>query len=273
MSARIGIGLDIWANRGDALSPEALAWQTNIIANGGTITPTQLAFFDTWFFKPAVAAGNILTELDRLNIYCNLVGSEVAARTNMINLNHFVAPVNSPTFDNTGYRSNGTSSYLNLNYNPFLQGVKLTQNSANIFAVVKVTDYLSIRRMLGAFNAPTFSQILTILRNTNNLGVSVNTTSTLTNTNIVNNANVYFGGRRQNSATQEALINLNITSQNIGSTPIPNFNQFELATNSGGAPLGPYDTMSHLCSGHGSGSLNISGLQTILNNLFTAAGI
>ena len=37
------------------------------------------------------------------------------------------------TFDNNGYKSSGTS-YLNLNYNPKTQGVKLTVNSATVFS-------------------------------------------------------------------------------------------------------------------------------------------
>jgi hypothetical protein len=272
MSIRIGIGVDVWANRGDALSPEALAWQTNIIANDGTITPTQLAFFDTWFFKPAVAAGNILTELDRFNLYCGLVGSEVAARTNMIKSAHFVTPVSSPTFDNNGYRSSGTS-YLNLNYNPKTQGVKLTQNSASVFAVVKNPSFASQFRFIGAFNS-TFANQLAMVRNiAPNLYGAVNTGGGTLNTNTTTSGNVFLATRRASSANQDTIINASIVNSAQLSTDIPNLNQFELVINSNGTPFGPYDTMSHLCSGHGSGSLNISGLQTILNNLFTAAGL
>jgi hypothetical protein len=268
MSVRIGIGLDIF--RGASLTPEAQAWQTNIIANGGTITPTQLAFFDTWFFKPAISAGNILTELDRFNLYCNLVGSEIAARTNMIKSAHFVTPVNSPTFDNNGYRSVGTG-YLNLNYNPKTQGVKLTLNSATIFAVVKNPSFTTTRRVIGAFNSD-FTQILAVTINASNLGGATNTSGTTLNTNTTT-GNVFLAARRKNSTTQDTIINGSIVNANQASTDIPNLNQFELVNNYNGSPLAPFDDISHLCSGHGSGNLNISGLQTILNNLFTAAGL
>jgi hypothetical protein len=272
MSIRIGIGVDVWANRGDALSPEALAWQTNIIANGGTITPSQLTFFDTWFFKPAILAGNILTELDRFNLYCGLVGSEIAARTNMINSNHFVTPVSSPTFDNNGYKSSGTS-YLNLNYNPKTQGVKLTVNSATVFAVVKNPSFATQVRFMGAFNS-TFANQLAMVRNVApNLYGAVNTGGGVLNTNTTTSGNVFLAGRRTNSITQDTIINASIVNSAQLSTDIPNLNQFELVINSNGSPLGPYDTLSHLCSGHGSATLNITALQTILTNLFTAAGI
>jgi hypothetical protein len=272
----LGLGLGI-SKSGviirDSLSPEALAWRTNIIANEGTITPTQLAFFDTWFFKPALTAGNILTELDRLNIYCNLVGSEVAARTNMINLNHFVTPVNSPTFDINGYRSNGTTSYLNLNYNPKTQGVKLTVNSASVFAVVKNPSFASQFRFIGAFNSTFVNQLAMVRNVVPNLYGAVNTGGGTLNTNTTTSGNVFLATRRASSANQDTIINASIVNSAQLSTDIPNLNQFELAVNSNGSPIGAYDTMSHLCSGHGSGNLNISGLQTILNNLFTAAGI
>jgi hypothetical protein len=271
MSVRIGIGVDMWANRGVALSPEALAWQTNIIANGGTITPTQLAFFDTWFFKPALAAGNILTELDRFNLYCGLVGSEIAARTNMIKSAHFITPVSSPTFDNNGYRSSGTS-YLNLNYNPKTQGVKLTVNSTSVFAVVKNPSFASQFRFMGAFNSTFVNQLAMVRNVAPNLYGAVNTGGGVLNTNTTT-GNVFLAGRRTNDANQDTIINASIVNGAQLSTDIPNLNQFELAVNSNGSPLGAYDTMSHLCSGHGSGNLNISGLQTILNNLFTALGI
>ena len=270
MSVRIGIGVDMWANRGVALSPEALAWQTNIIANGGTITPTQLAFFDTWFFKPAIAAGNILTELDRFNLYCGLVGSEIAARTNMIKSAHFITPVSSPTFDANGYRSSGTS-YLNLNYNPKTQGVKLTVNSTTVFAVVKNPLFTATKRVIGAFDS-SFTNILAITINNGNLGVAMNTSGTSFNTNTTT-GNVFLAGRRRTSTTQDTIINSSIVNTAQISTDIPNLSQFELVNNYNGSPLAPFDDISHLCSGHGSGNLNISGLQTILNNLFTALGI
>lgn len=255
----------------NSLTPEAQSWQANIIANGGTITPTQLAFFDTWFFKPAISAGNILTELDRFNLYCGLVGSEIAARTNMIKSAHFITPVSSPTFDNNGYKSSGTS-YLNLNYNPKTQGVKLTVNSATIFAVVKNPSFTTTRRVIGAFNSGAFDKQLVINRNLNNTQAAVNTGGSVFNTNIAT-GNVFIGGRRQNALNQDTIINASIVNAAQASTDIPDFNQFELVANFNGSPLAPFDDMSHLCSGHGSGNLNISGLQTILTNLFTAAGL
>jgi hypothetical protein len=259
--------------RGKGLSAEAKAWRDNIIANGGTITPAQLAFFETWFFKPAILAGNILTELDRLNIYCNLVGSEIAARTNMIKAAHFVTPVSSPTFDNNGYRSSGTS-YLNLNYIASSQAVKLTQNNVNFGCVVKTPSYASLTRMLGALGSTGVRTSMDRLTSPA-LSVIVNSLATnIINTNTVSVGNVFFEGKRENSLQSNPIINgVGAINNQLSAPTLTNATAFELTVNNNGSPFGFYDTSSHLCSWHGSGALNNTGLRLILNNLFTAAGI
>ena len=121
-----GYGYGLPFVKGSKNSVEALAWKARIEANGGTISQALLDIFDTNLITPLVANGT-WAELDRLNIYCGLVGFEIAARTNLIKTAHYVTPVSSPTFDQFGYKTSGTS-YLNLNYNPSTQGVKLVQN-------------------------------------------------------------------------------------------------------------------------------------------------
>jgi hypothetical protein len=256
------------------LSPEALAWRNNIVNNGGTITDSQLTFMDTWFFKPAIAAGNILTELDRLNIYCNLVGSEIAARTNMINSNHFVSPVNSPIFDINGYRSNGTSSYLNLNYNPFSQGVKYTQNSGIVMFGVLNPQFNATRNSIGCENSGT--SISKIRRGSGFLASWINRASAATasifNTGAIS-GKVSIGGIRKTSNTEFNIINgIEYAGTTLSSVSPPNLSCFELSWNTDGSVNG-FDTETHLYSLHGSAALNVSALQTILNNLYTAAGI
>jgi hypothetical protein len=252
-------------------SKYAINWRSSIITNGGTIPNPTLRIFDDFFFKPAMLNGNILDQLDRLNIYCGLNGYPIAARTNMINNGcGFVTPVNSPTFDNLGYKSVGTG-YLNLNYNPKTQGVKFLINSATFFAVVKNPLFTGTKRMLGAFNS-TFINQLAMVRNLNNLSTSVNTGGGILNTNTTT-GNVFLAGRRTNSTRQDTIINSNIVNAAQISTDIPDLNQFELVVNSNGTPLGPFDDMYHFCSGHGSGNLDITALRTILNNLFARLGV
>ena len=269
MSVRIGIGVDMWSARG-GLSPEALAWETNIIANGGTIPAATLAIFDQYFFIPATANGNILNQLDRLNIYCGLVGYEIAARTNLIKSAHYVTPVSSPTFDNNGYKSSGTS-YLNLNYNPSTQGVKMTSTSIFQFFMKKAPAFATFKRSIGSFGASNTS--IDISTGLNESYIRSNY-DTLINTNVVTIGYVMLAGRRDGT-TRESIINSNVISGTpaLGASLI-NANMFELTSNdSAGSPIGSYDNEYHLCSGHGSSACDYADLITILDNLFTALGI
>ena len=256
---------------GSGLSAEALAWEESIIANGGTIPEATLKIFDDNFFKPAVANGSILTELDRLNIYCGLAGFEIAARTNTINSAHFVTPVSSPIFDNNGYRSGGTG-YLDLNYTPITEAVKLTQTSASIFAVVKTPSFVGNTRTIGCGQA-SFVNLLAMTRTaTPDLNASLNGGGAITNTNTTSLGNVFFAGQR-NETSIKSIINANESSGTSTSAGLANVSAFELSININGSPITSFDTNSHLCSGHGSGSLDIQGLRVILNNLFTALGL
>ena len=265
----LGLGLTMGGNiLGVGLSAESLAWEARIIANGGTIPSATLQIFDTHFFKPAIANGNILTELDRLNIYCGLNGYEIAARTNIIKSAHFVTPVSSPTFDNNGYRSAGTG-YLNLNYTASTQAVKYTLNSNTLFAIVKEPLYAGTRRMIGNTNAGFRTDLV---RESDQL-TAFNMNPSRANTNIVTTGNVLLATRRTNSANFDAIINANVSNGAGVSVAINNFTMFELTTNGSGTPDGNYEDKSHLTSGCGSGSLDLTNLRIILNNLYTALGV
>jgi hypothetical protein len=266
----IGFNSNFYTNKSD-FSVEALQWKTNIINNGGTISDALLTIFDNNFFKPAKANGNILNQLDRLNIYCGLVGFEIAARTNMINANHFVTPVSSPTFDQFGYKSSGTS-YLNLNYIPSTQAVKLTQTNASIFVVVKEPLYVGNTRIIGCGQA-SFVNLLALTRTaTPDLNASVNGGGSMTNSNTTSIGNVFFAGQR-NGTNLKSIINGNENTGTSISLGLPNLSAFELSININGSPITSFDTYSHLSSGHGSASLDLQGLRIILNNLFTALGV
>jgi hypothetical protein len=260
-------------NNSAGFSAAALLWKTNIIANGGTIPDATLKIFDTNFFIPATANGNILNQLDRLNIYCGLNGFQIAARTNIISSSFFVSPVSSPTFDNNGYKSSGTS-YLNLNYIQSTQAVKLTQNSAAIGCVVKTPSYAALTRMIGATGstgrALSLGRLTTpalfLVSNTNAVNVD--------NTNTVTIGNVFFEGIRTNSTQANPIINgVSALQLQNSSAALPDVSAFELTINNNGTPLSGYDTNYHLCSWHGSSALDNTALRTILNNLFTALGV
>jgi hypothetical protein len=255
---------------GKKFSTEALAWRTNIIANGGTIPDATLAIFDANFFKPAKANGNILSELDRLNIYCGLVGYEIAARTNVIKSAHYVTPVSSPTFDNNGYKSSGTS-YLNLNYNAKTQGIKLTLNSASMFHIVKDDGNATQRRALGSYGSA--NERLDQQRAVTTLTSNLNDVTGTINSTIPASGKVFCCVIRTASNAVKSIGNTNEASATTASIAIPDFVNFELCLNFQGIALAPFDDKYHLASGHGSGNLDYANLRIILNNLFTALGL
>jgi len=256
---------------GKKFSAEALAWRTNIIANGGTIPDATLAIFDTNFFKPAKTNGNILTELDRLNIYCGLVGYEIAARTNIIKAAHFVTPVSSPTFDNNGYKSSGTS-YLNTNYTPSTQAVKFTLDSNSTFAVVAAPSFSSTYRIYGSSAATKRNDL--VRDNTPEFVAFNNSNAVVINTNIITSGNVFLASKRINALNSDSIINTSIINGLNASIAIATDTDYELTSNGGGGtPDGNYDLNYHLASGRGSGNVDLINLRVILNNLFTALGV
>jgi hypothetical protein len=268
----IAIGVPFF--RGGGLSQDALDWQARIIANGGTIPDATLAIFDNNFFKPAKANGNILSELDRLNIYCGLNGFQIAARTNMIKSAHFVSAVSSPTFDNNGYKSAGTG-YLNLNYKLFSQGVKF-QKDNNSFGVMVQNPAFAVNflRMMGSRDAGATS-ISALIRGVLNFTTANSTNTFQNNATTTQTGYILLASSRNNSTNYKAIINTSETTINTASSGfnLNDENVFELTINGGGSPDGQYDTMYHGASFNGSGSLDIQTMRTLLLNTFTALGV
>jgi hypothetical protein len=268
MAIGIGIGLQ-YSRVVGGLSAEALAWQTRIIANGGTISAEKLAIFDQKFFKPALANGYILTEADRLNFYAGLIGYEIAARTNLIKSAHFVTPISSPIFDNNGYRSGGTG-YLNLNYIPSSQGVKFGLNNNIMFAGVLTPAFVGTKATIGCRSSGTR---LDLIRSTT-LSAYNNTPSNDNNTNVSSSGVVFLATKRTGADVTKNIINGNELAGTIASVSLPTNSCLELTnTDTGGAPAGNYDDRSHYYSGHCSSNFDHVGFQVIISGLITALGL
>jgi len=270
----LGLGLGICkVNSNGGLSTAAITWRDNIIANGGTISGEKLSIIDNYLIKPMVANPLIFNKLDRLNLYAGLSGFEIAARTNLIKSAHYVTPVSSPTFDNNGYKSSGTS-YLDLNYIQSTQAVNLTQNSASVGVVVKTPSYAALTRMIGATGSTGRATYL-VRQTTPSLLAGINTLDgAIANTNTVAVGNVFFEATRNNSTQITTLINgVSVVGSQASNATLPNVSAFELTLNNNGTPQGGYDTNPHLCSWHGAGNLDSAELRNILTNLFTALGV
>jgi hypothetical protein len=270
----IGFNSNFYTNKSD-FSPEALTWKANIINNGGTISDALLTIFDNNFFKPAKANGNILTELDRFNFYAGLVGFEIAARTNLIKSNHYVTPVSSPIFDNSGYRSGGTS-YLNLNFIPSTQGIKFTQNNNIAGFVTKNPAFLNNYRGLGALDTITGNARYEVSRDLLRLTGWNNSFTQFFNTNIITTGFVFCATKRTAASgigCEQLLINNNSITANTSSVGNIGITHYELCININGSPTGAFDIVNHACSWHGSANLDYINFMTYVQNTLIALGV
>jgi hypothetical protein len=263
----------------NTFSSDTLAYQSNIVANGGTINLATLDVLDTYFFRPAATNGNILNQLDRLNIYAGLGSFQIAARTNLIKSSHYVTPVNSPTFDANGYKSNGSTSYLNLNYNPSTQGVAFTQDSNIAGVVFKNINTTSTFTAMGSINTGGNTAHTVEFRSGDSSLRSYNNSTTgtfpppMSLTPLA--SGILFTSTRRTSATAaEVLANATSAPFTLSSNGNVNVNQFELAFNNSGVAASSYDTNNyHICSYHGSSSLDYTNFRTYILNVLTALNV
>jgi hypothetical protein len=96
-------------------------------------------------------AGGIWSKLDTFGVFAT-DGSSDFALIDWKRLSQYTA-VNSPTFTaNQGFQGNGTSSYINTNFNPATQGVNFANDNAGISLYVKIASTLGIE-ILGEPNS------------------------------------------------------------------------------------------------------------------------
>jgi hypothetical protein len=251
----------------------AKQWKAYILANGHTIDNSNLQAIDTYVFKPSLANGNIYNQLDRFNIYAGLDGHQGAARCCTIR-GVDITRVNSPHFDNFGYRS-VTNGYLNLQYKLFTNGVKFQKNNNSFGVLVKDPMFLvNFLRMIGSRDI-TSSGISALIRGTASLlnANSTNTFSTIPATTLTG-WNL-LASIRNNSTNYKSIINNSETTINTssGGSDVNDLSVYELTINGVGTPDGQYDTINHGASFHGSASLDVQALSTFLKNYFIAIGV
>lgn len=267
MRLGLGLGLDRYRKRGGYTpSPEAAAWEADIIANGGSIAPAVLQAFDEQFFIPAVANGNILSEADRIHVWITN-SNNIAARTSLEGNNYFASFVASPIFDDNGVKSDGVAAYVDLTYNPNSNGIKLQQNDVSLGYIVSTPPFSATIRGMGCQNSAS-TQRLEVYELASQLFVFLNCTNLTANPNDTSIGDVLLAGKRANSTDETAIINGSEVTASDASTGTPNVSAYELTTNlQGTGPLGDYDTSYHVASWHGSSSFDYATFQTLIANL------
>lgn len=107
------------------LDPATTAWVNQVVTNGGTVSGGRQTIVNT--FIVCLKTNSLFTTLDRYWLFAG--ENTQSALTDMVNL---VSATNSgATFTaNQGYAGDGSSTFVNTNYNPSTNGVNYTQNSA-----------------------------------------------------------------------------------------------------------------------------------------------
>jgi hypothetical protein len=136
MSVRIGIGVDMWANRGVAFSAQYQAVLTEATAQGYTLPSASQQAKQNILLNSLISSG-VWAKLDTLFVLANDGGASFAC-INWKNPSGTKATlINSPTFtSNAGFTGNGTSSYIDTGYTSVGAG-NYTLNNASRYTYIK----------------------------------------------------------------------------------------------------------------------------------------
>jgi hypothetical protein len=155
--------------------------------------------------------------------------------------------VNSPTFTvNQGFTGNGTSSYINTNFNPTINGINYKLNNAS-FGGYKDSVTASSSWVFGTLSGNNN------IRNTNNANHRINSTNTLSasvNFGIVN----FIGLNRTSMTNVQPLTNQTVGNLTQTSTAMPDENLFIFRNSGsylGGVPILMYFAGADITSVYG----------------------
>lgn len=243
----------------------AQAYFNQVTANGGTLTVNEKTYITTF----TTALGDDIYEFDRLWIFG--LSDSIAARTSLVNpTSTMITAVNSPTFTaSQGYTGNGTTSYLNTNYNPSTDGVKYTLNNATGLAYL-TDNVISSGNCFGSVSGsnvsalifPQYSSNLPIYY-INQFGADSYATGTsagLVTVQRYNSSNIsYYKNSTLNASSTKA------------STLIPNYSMYICGRNSSGVFTNGYSGKINACA-FGSSNYNRTTFYNALQALGTSIG-
>jgi hypothetical protein len=224
----IGLGISPMFNRGGVSYTQTMIdYLTRLAAEGGSLTSAEKGYLNT------LTQNADTGEFDRLWVHG--LSNQIAARISLVNAltADLITEVNAPTYSINGYTGNGTTQYINTNYNPYVNGVKFTQNNA-CFGVYRHTINASAGAF-GVFTTPGGDKYL-LLNGASAIRASVNDDN-ITLTDKLNSTGSISIGRSSATDKFSNVNGVDSTVVSIASTGLPNGNIFLLARNAdnGGA--------------------------------------
>jgi hypothetical protein len=248
--------------------------------------PPYNAATQTWINRVVNVEGGTVEsyEADAVNTFTNsvLIGefdrfwvhglqNPIAARTSIANAatSDLITNVAGATFTaGQGFTPNGTTSFLNTNYNPSVEGIKYTLNSAS-FGFYSRTNVGNLSRSGGGSG----SNLCSITANL--FGIFIHNVNSATSPIVggASNSLGFYSAVRTNSLTTALFKNgSSVGGATSGpSTGVPDRDFFIGAFNNAGTAV-DFDTRQIAISFAGSGTINQSDFYTTVQNLATTLG-
>jgi hypothetical protein len=234
---------------------------TRLAAEGGSLTNAEKGYLNTLTLNPDI------TEFDRLWVHG--LSNQIAARISLVNAltADLITNVNSTTFTaGQGFTGNGTTMYLDTNYNPVVDGVKYLQDSSSFGSYFKTP--LQSGKLQGVLIGLTGSYIydntisITAANNDNNDDSS----------NFTTNKDGLIITTRDNSANKNIWIDgVESTDMARASNGVPNGNFYLLAWNLNGTAIS-FGNQTISASFIGSGAIDQAQFYTDVQALGTSLG-
>jgi hypothetical protein len=173
----------------------------------------------------ALKSGGIWTKLDVLYIFANDGGSNFGTLNWKAPTLNQATLINSPTFtNNQGFTGNGTSSYINTNFNPATQGVNYTLNNASRHNFVRTQSITaSTLDGVGSGNSNATVGVNTTLLRINQGATSLPTSADYSGSNVLKSIH------RTSVSNVELFVGTTQTSRTFNSTTVINEQQLILA--------------------------------------------
>lgn len=241
------------------------AWINRVVSEGGSVTGTEAEAVNTF------TSNAFFSELDRFWVHG--LQSEIAAKTSIANAatSDLITNVNSTTFTaGQGFTGNGSTMYLNTNYNPAVDGVKYTLNScyASVYLTSDSTGfYVDIGNYIG-----TNIFYLDVLDSPGAFYGSINTNDAVFSSMASSSSLGLFGIKRSVSNQQVLYRNDGTTkTENDSSSAIPSGNIYLLARNNDGT-AGQFSPRRLAVTAIGGGSIVHADFSTAIQSLAATLG-
>lgn len=147
----VGIGLGVGRQRfgGGGFDADYQAVLDYATLQGYTLPSASQQALQNQLVLDLKTAG-IWSKLDSFAVFAT-DGDADFALIDWINLSQYTA-INSPTFtSNSGFTGNGTSAYMDTNFNPSTSGVNFIRDDASIYVYVKTAATVGIFKVLASY--------------------------------------------------------------------------------------------------------------------------